>query len=429
MIQPAQTLLLLVFLGVALTACTSAEQRYEQGQALEDAGQASRAAHRYVQALRKDPTLSEARSRLEVAGRDAVAAHLRQAEQDRRRGDAVARADSLLAAEGVLLAARSVQVTLAVPPGFAASRRAALDGAIEQLHGDAASLSSQARWADALKRLDETARFDPSPAQTHALTRTRLSALAAWSGAELAAGHYRTAMDIAQQGIEASAPGDRLRHTLQSIHHDAVQQASVVVAFLPVAGGDGSAESRAFLAAVNDDLELEHWLEHPPLIVALDPRSVRLEAGRRGRVLNARQAVRIGRRLRADFVVLSVLQDFTLEESSVRERSRQAKTRLGKPVRYTERSGRKQLRATTSFRVFPVSGKRNPPSHRVTASHSARFTDARYKGDHRNLKLPPGQARAFAHARGDDKAREQLAEKLASKLARRMFDKILERIP
>lgn len=89
------------------------------------------------------------------------------------------------------------------------------------------------------------------------------------------------------------------------------------MAFMPLAGGDG-AQARVFTAAVDDALELEHWLGHPPLIDPVDPGAGRRAAGRRvSRGLGANDAIRIARRLGAHYVVLTTLLEYDVRESAV----------------------------------------------------------------------------------------------------------------
>ena len=77
-----RTLKLAPILGFALvvagSACTSATKRLEQGQQLEQQGRRTDAARRYIDALRKDPSLTEARQRLFETGNGGLDARLTQ---------------------------------------------------------------------------------------------------------------------------------------------------------------------------------------------------------------------------------------------------------------------------------------------------------------------------------------------------------------
>ena len=70
---------LVLALPVWLSACASANKRYEQGQRAEREGRAADAAARYVQALKKDGSLESARTGLRDAGARAVADYVAQA--------------------------------------------------------------------------------------------------------------------------------------------------------------------------------------------------------------------------------------------------------------------------------------------------------------------------------------------------------------
>ncbi|HEX5727533.1 MAG TPA: hypothetical protein VFX98_18820, partial [Longimicrobiaceae bacterium] len=67
-------------LALALAAgCVTAAERFEQGVELEERGRPADAAERYIDALRKDPSLADARRRLQDAGDRAAADYLERA--------------------------------------------------------------------------------------------------------------------------------------------------------------------------------------------------------------------------------------------------------------------------------------------------------------------------------------------------------------
>src|SRR4051794_9319280 len=66
--------------ALALAGCASAGKRLEQGVQLEQQGRPADAAQRYIDALKKDPSLGEARTRLLDAGQRAIADYLRDAD-------------------------------------------------------------------------------------------------------------------------------------------------------------------------------------------------------------------------------------------------------------------------------------------------------------------------------------------------------------
>ena len=63
-LRRAATLAALLPLTMA-AGCMSANKRLEQGMKLEERGRPADAARRYIDALRRDPSLADARARLE----------------------------------------------------------------------------------------------------------------------------------------------------------------------------------------------------------------------------------------------------------------------------------------------------------------------------------------------------------------------------
>jgi hypothetical protein len=82
-------------------SCASATKRYEQGKELEQQGRAADAAQHYIDALRKDPTYSEARERLMETGGRAVADDIRAADGLEATGVYTDAADALRTADAL----------------------------------------------------------------------------------------------------------------------------------------------------------------------------------------------------------------------------------------------------------------------------------------------------------------------------------------
>ena len=69
----------LLALAALAAGCASAGKRYEQGLELEQRGRPADAAQRYIDALKKDRSLTEARTRLQESGTQAIDAYLGEA--------------------------------------------------------------------------------------------------------------------------------------------------------------------------------------------------------------------------------------------------------------------------------------------------------------------------------------------------------------
>jgi hypothetical protein len=120
--QRFSRLIALCSLAAMLAACATAEERFEQGTALESTGQRSEAVHRYSQALRKDPGHLESRQRLIVLAPAVLDGHLLQSANDARREAFIDAADAVIAADGLIANMRALGITVAVPAGYASLR-------------------------------------------------------------------------------------------------------------------------------------------------------------------------------------------------------------------------------------------------------------------------------------------------------------------
>ena len=105
---------------------------------------------RYVQAIEKDPSLEEAKTRLREVGDLAIAERLEDAENWASRGDAVSSASHFRRIDGVVARARGVGVRLPLPDDYEPRRRAIFDEAFDGLVDGGVMAREQGRWQDGL---------------------------------------------------------------------------------------------------------------------------------------------------------------------------------------------------------------------------------------------------------------------------------------
>ena len=122
---------------LVVSACASATKRYEQGQELELQGRTAEAAQRYIDALKKDATLAEARQRLAETGARAVADGMRETDAFEMTAAHIDAAESLRSLDALVRDAAGVGVSLAVPSGYAEKRRVVLGYAVDQAINEA----------------------------------------------------------------------------------------------------------------------------------------------------------------------------------------------------------------------------------------------------------------------------------------------------
>ncbi len=322
-----------VFLAL-LAGCASASKRYEQGVELEQRGRAVDAARRYVEALRKEPGLAEARQRLGETGARAVDDLLREAVALDAAGRPDEGAEALLRLDALRRDAAAVGVQLAAPGDYAARRRFVFDRAIEAAVAGAESPGTRG-WADALRRLERAGTgLEPSAAQRERLDRARSGVFLAWGESEASRGRFREAYDVADRGLRALGRDSPEAGRLADFRADVLRRGTVRVAVLPLAAEDERRRrlDEELLPEVDDVLAERHWPAAPPFVEVVDPQRVAREARREGygrRAATAREAARLARALGADYAIVAEVDSVRVDERDVREARRAVKTREG----------------------------------------------------------------------------------------------------
>jgi tetratricopeptide (TPR) repeat protein len=432
---PARGVLLLVLLAL-LAGCASAGKRYEQGVELEQRGRSVEAARRYVEALRKDPGLLDARRRLEEAGHRAFDDLLRESSALDAAGRPIEAAEALVRLEGLRQEAAGVGVALSPPAGYESIRSATFDRAVEAALA-AVSIPAGRAWSDVLHGLERAeARFASTPEQRERLELARLDAHLGWAEMEAERGRYRSAFEVAERGLRGAArsPGaDRLA----DIREEALRNGSMAVAVLPtVADEEVAGRLHEELGAATDDALAErHWRAPPLFVSVLDPARVAREARREGftrRPPTGREAARLAREMGAELAVIAELDSVRVGDAQVRDTRRAVRTREGADTAYLLREGRREAWARLSLTLVDARDGRVLDRATAAASQSARFRRGVYAGDWRTLALPRGDRDLFTDSGGERDRRElalQLADELAERAARDVFEAVLRQVP
>lgn len=417
----------------AVAGCASASKRYEQGVQLEQQGRAADAARRYIDALKKDASLADARTRLADAGQRAIADYLRDADA----ADAGARyadaAEALQQVDDLRADASGVGVPLAVPAGYEQRRASTFARAVDAALAEADAALGSRDYAGAVRVLDRIGqRWRPTPEQQARMDRSRTDAQLSWAETEMLAGRFRSAFEHARLGgggVDASARA-------AEIQAEALRRGTARVAVFP-AGTSARVDERvraSVIPELNDLLALNYWQRSPQWIAVLNPvEASRLarQRGWQGREIPPYQAASMGRELRADLAVAMTLDSIRRGETDVTSTRRTVKTRAGADTAYTVREGRLETWARVSWRVVNAEGFRGSDEQgNVSARAGSRFRRATYAGDWRDLDLPQGERMLFQRAdEGYDRETvRELANGLSERLGREVFDAILRRI-
>jgi tetratricopeptide (TPR) repeat protein len=424
-----------VLATLALAAgCASANKRFEQGVQLEQSGRPADAAQRYIDALKKDRTLAEARTRLAETGNRAIADYLDQAGRFESVGSFVEAADVLRRLDDLRGDAGAVGVPLQPPAGYEQRRRATFDRAVDLAVTASSSALARRDYSAAIGWLERASqRWEPTPADRGRLASARYDALYGWAEGEMQAGRYRAAYERAGQAAALGGYGGGDAAALQA---EALRRGTVRVAILPVGGGPQVRDSLPddLLAELNDELVLNHWNRAPAWLDVVDPVAAAREARRRGggrQPIDPAAAAQIGRQLGARVVVVMEIDSVRRGEADVITQRRAARTQAGADTAYTVREGRVETWARVTYRVVDAAGwGRVADQGTATARSSARFRSADYHGDWRTLQLSLADRTLFASA-GRGYTREtvrELVSGLSERLGRDVYDAVLRRI-
>ncbi|HYW08798.1 MAG TPA: hypothetical protein VE913_17685 [Longimicrobium sp.] len=422
--------------ALALAAgCANAAKRYEQGMTLEQRGRLADAARRYIDALEKEPALPGAREGLQRSADLAAAEMIARAAALENAGRAGEAADVFLELDALRGETARVQVRTAVPADYGQRRRAAFDRAVDEAVARSGSAVALSDFGRANQRLERAMRrWYPSPEQRAALDRARFDTQAGWAEAELRAGLFRAAHERAAAAARTAAPESQDVERVFAVQREALRLGTVSVAVMPVGARAAERERLPadFLAALNDELELNRWSRPPLFVRILDTREVRGSARRHGYPRDeptTSDVVSLGRQLGARFVIVPVIDSVEVSESGVRETRRPVRTRASADTAFTLRQGRHTLRARIAYRVVDVEERHPPDTGWLWSDATDDFREARYAGDWRDLVLPARDRALFEPRREDRGVARRLTSELATTLERETFDRMVREVP
>lgn len=424
-----------VLIPLLATACASAEKRMEQGVRLEQEGRPADAAARYVDALRKDPSLTTARVRLQAVGDVAVAEHLRAVSMQEAAGRLDEAADEMVAAGELAARAAGVGIRLATPADLERRRVDLFRRAAEDALTASRELARGGRWDEADRRLARALdRYEPAPDQRDALVRARVDANVGAAEAEIARGGFRAAYErverlkgTAREGAAAQWLAPALR-----LQDEALRRGTRRVAVLPV-GIDREQRDRLpedFGLALNDVLEADHWRRPPLFVEVMDAVATRGVARRHGfgrQTVSTAEAAAMGRELRADYVLMAAVDSVARWTGEVTRTRRPARTRAGVDTAYTALGGRERLRVRVRYFLVDPQMRRVVQEGVLSAESGAPLRRGEYAGDWRTLTLNREERDLFDGDREAARERELVREtvrELAPDLAREVFARL-----
>jgi hypothetical protein len=418
-------------------ACTSAGDRLEQGMELEMQGRFDEAVMRYVDALDKDPSMSEARDRLMEVGDSAVTGHLAAADEAAALGDPVGGANHFHRIDNLLASARTVGVRLPVPGDYAARRNEAFDFATESLLMEGSDAQERGQWGPAIGAFQRArSDFEPRNDQRNRALAGESESLLFWSEDDLEAGLLRSAYDRAAQVHALGWASQEVSLEAGRVMEEALARGQVELMALPavVVGRMRDPSMIDLEVRVNDLLAQGPWRSPPPFVVMTGDYAVRdvvREATLLGTGLGPAAIGLLMRLVEADYGAWAELVQVEATEYDVDQSTRTVRTRDGRTTTYILEDGQRRLRAEARVIVVDRLGNTITDAM-VVGTGVGTFRRGVYDGDVRQLNLDRREVDYFDRLvleAQEVAIRQALAQYLVARLGAAVFDPVMARIP
>jgi tetratricopeptide (TPR) repeat protein len=415
---------------VLAAGCASAGKKYDQARQMEAQGRAADAAQRYVDALKHDPNLADARERLQETGDQAVRDYLAEAAQLASAGRPDAAADRYFDADALRRAATGVGVELRVPDDYVAHRTTTFDRAIDAALSLARDAGARGDWDTGISRLERAAqRYQPTSEQARALNQARYDALLGHARDEMARGRFRSSFDVAARALEVFGRYGPDADAALAVQREALQRGSVRVAVLPIGVREAVRDTLPLdlVPSLWQAMTTQKW-NRPPNFVEFvrQDRWTAPRWGRGGREVNPYDAAALGRQLGADLVVVLTVDSARREDALTTDR-RPAKTKSGTDTAYTVNRGRRTLWTRVRYEIVQVGSRRTLAWGTEEARTGAPMEFAVYAGDPDVLEVPRGDRDLF-HRNWERPVNEEIVRETVDQLDDRLADAIYQRL-
>ncbi len=426
---------LILALIFALINCASVEKRYRKGQEMESKGRLEEAAQRYIKVLRKDPSMQDARVRLEDVGAQLINTYLEQTHAYESTGNYENAVSTLNRIDSLRRRTSQVGVVLSVPEGYEDYRQEMIDAAITSLFEQGESSEQAGNWAEALRRYERLRAYPLSPTQARRADEARAGVHIKWAEQDLGRAYFRAAFNRAQKALDILGPDSEIGGKALQLQKAALEAGTRTVAVLPFWASIGAAEEapRAMESDLYDTL-LYEYLSNPVLFVApIDPGAIHRELSRlriRSGEITRQTASMVGLTLNTDFVVIGWIESYSYGEGIPEEIERRASLRRDRStqVTYIERRFAVEMTAEVVYQVIDPTASRILGDETVVAKVSGQFRRGYYDGDYTTLDLSREERMLFnkeAWLQAEEEMETLLYNKLAERIAASIFARVL----
>lgn len=402
---------------------------------MESKGRLEEAAQRYIKVLNKDPSMQDARVRLENVGSQLIDTYLQQASAYESTGAYENAVSALNRIDSLRRRTSQVGIVLSVPEGYEDYRQEMIDAAVASLFEQGEANEQAGNWAEALRRYERLRSYPLSPEQARRADRARAGVHIKWAEQDMARAYFRAAFNRAQNALDIVGPDSETGKRALQLQKAALEAGTRSVAVLPFWASIGAAEEapRGMESDLYDTL-LYEYLSNPVLFVApIDPGAIHREMSRlriRSGEITQQTASMVGLTLNTDFVVVGWIESYLFEEGIPEEIERRASLRRARStqVTYIEKKIPVQMTAEVVYQVIDPKASRVVSEETVVAKVTGQFRRGYFDGDYTTLDLSRDERMLFNKEewlKAEEEMETMLYNNLAERIAASIFNRIL----
>lgn len=423
----------LILIALTSTGCVSTEKRFERAVTHEEAGEYIKAARYYLDVLEREPGMDGAKEGLIRTGAIAVNNYLdlaREKEQQEAFTQAINVLDEL---DEFRADAYGAGVDLPIEPNYSEYRGRLENLAIESLVNKGRQAEQRGDWEEAISLYEQILDdYNIGIEQREQLNLARANVYVQWGIEDIEREYFRAAFDRGAKALEILGESHPRAVTAIELQDRAIAEGTQYVTFFPTTLTQELTDVApdGLIQEFNDIMQYEFWSTPPVFIATTDPIQMRRELRRSNDdELTPLIGAQIGRLLESDYVLLSRTVQFQVDETRVRDKTVNAKTRGRNSLdtTYVHRSYTARLTAEIMYSLIEVESRQEVQSGAVKYDVSSRMEKGIYSGNYRDLDLTYNEQRLFDEDELKENLRD-LEDELIDNLAPRFADEVFEDI-
>jgi len=425
-------LFICMLIAVSVMGCVSTEKRFERAVSYEESGDYIRAAKYYLDVLEREPNMSSAREGLSRTGAIAVGNYMDLAREQENAGEFDQAIKVLDELDAFRQDAYNAGVELPIEPNYAEYREGLEGAAIESLINQGRLAEQGGNWEEALELYQRVLEdYEITVDQTEQLNLARANVHVQWGVQDIERSYFRAAFQHGAEAIDILGESHPRSVAAIELQDRALAEGTQYITFFPTTllPDLSAAAPDGLIQELNDIMQYEFWSTPPAFIASSDPVQMRRELRRNSGDLTPLDGIQIGRLLEADYILLSRTIQFQLDETRVREKTVEAKTRGRNSLdtTYVHRTYTARLTAEIEYSLFRIESREEVEGGTVKYDVSSRLERGIYSGDYQDLDLTYNEQRLFDEDELKEDIRD-LEDELLDSLSPRFADAVFEDI-